>query len=124
MIKVSVKGNFKKTQDMCERALNLFNIGKLDAVGKQGVEALREATPKDTGRTSESWSYKIERKEDHVSIIWSNSNRSDGVPVAILIQYGHVGRGGAWVKGIDFINPALKPIFKSMAEDLRKEVIR
>ena len=89
-----------------------------------GVDALREATPKDTGKTSESWSYSIEMKDGTAKVIWSNSNVSDWANVAVLIQYGHATRNGGYVEGIDYINPAMSSIFEKMAQDIWKEVAK
>lgn len=95
----------------------------LDKCGKKGVEALRNATPKDTGLTSESWSYEIVSKNDNYEIVWKNSNAPEGVSVAILIQYGHASQNGTYVSGIDYINPALKPIFEELSRQINEEVV-
>lgn len=123
MITVTCKGDWKKTNTFLERCLNLFKLGKLDQCGREGVKALQAATPVDTGETAKSWYYKIERKRGSFSIVWLNSNQNQGIPIAILIQYGHGLQNGVYVKGIDFINPAMKTIFDDMADDLWKELI-
>lgn len=88
-----------------------------------GVDALREATPKRTGKTADSWSYEIKITDRFVTITWKNSNVVDGwANVAVLIQYGHATRGGAYVKGIDYINPAMRPVFEKMAQEVWMEV--
>ena len=95
----------------------------MDKYGRQGVEALSSATPRDTGLTASSWSYEIIRKHNSARIIFKNSNvTSEGTPIAILIQYGHATKNGAWVEGIDYINPALKPVFEGMADNIWREV--
>ena len=94
----------------------------LSEYGKQGVELLRDATPVDTGATSTGWNYEIEVNSQGVSLYWVNNNVKEGVPIAILIQYGHATRNGGYVQGVDYINPALRPLFESMAEKLWKEV--
>lgn len=94
----------------------------LNEYGKQGVELLRDATPVDTGATSTGWSYEIEVNSQGVSLYWVNNNVKEGVPIAILIQYGHATRSGSYVQGVDYINPALRPLFESMATKLWKEV--
>ena len=94
----------------------------LNEYGKQGVELLRDATPVDTGKTATGWDYEIEVSSQGVSLYWVNNNVNEGVPIAILIQYGHATRSGSYVQGIDYINPALRPIFESMATKLWKEV--
>lgn len=94
----------------------------LNEYGKQGVELLRDATPVDTGKTATGWDYEIEVNSQGVSLYWVNSNVNEGVPIAILIQYGHATRKGTYVQGIDYINPALRPLFESMGEKLWKEM--
>lgn len=122
MIKIKHKGNFKRAQKFLNAMSKREYMATLRAYGERGVEALRNATPKDTGRTSESWSYEIRNESNGYSIYWKNSNRNDGVNVAILIQYGHGTGWGGYVKGIDYINPALEPIFANMADELWREV--
>ena len=95
-----------------------------DQVGKAGVDALQEATPKKTGKTAASWSYTVTQNREGISISWNNSNRNDGANVAILIQLGHGTNSGAYVKGIDYINPALKPVFDAFANKVWWEVTR
>lgn len=94
----------------------------LNRYAQEGVDALSAATPRDTGTTADSWSYEIRRGNGQVTIYWTNSNAPYGVPVAVLIQYGHATRNGGYVQGIDYINPALKPIFEKMAENIWREV--
>lgn len=94
----------------------------LNKYGKQGVELLRDATPVDTGKTATGWDYEIEVSSQGVSLYWVNNNVNEGVPIAILIQYGHATRSGSYVQGVDYINPALRPLFESMATKLWKEV--
>lgn len=123
-IKITVKGEWKKTDKFLERVKNLFKHGVFDKYGKMGVNALQSATPRDSGRTSSSWSYKIVRSSGKVSIVWSNSNVNKGVPIAIILQYGHGTGTGGYVSGRDYINPAMRSVFDNMAEDLWKEVTK
>lgn len=100
-------------------------MGELDKYGRRGVAALSSATPRDTGKTAESWVYEIIREKDSVRIEFSNTNViADGTPVAILLQYGHATKHGGYVQGIDYINPAIQPIFKQIADDAWREVTR
>lgn len=122
MIKFSQKGDWSKTNNFFERALNIVHLGKFDKYGEEGVRALAAATPVDTGKTADSWYYKIVRDEYGVKIQWLNSNVNQGIPIAILIQYGHGLQNGAYVQGIDFINPAIKPVFNKIAEEAWKEL--
>ena len=94
----------------------------LNEYGKQGVELLRDATPVDTGKTATGWDYEIEVNSQGISLYWVNNNVNEGVPIAILIQYGHATRNGSYGQGVDYINPALRPLFESMATKLWKEV--
>lgn len=118
------KGNFKRTSDFlkCASSLNLDAI--LNQYGQEGVEALRAATPKDTGTTANSWSYAVHKGTGSVTITWSNSNIVDGVPIAVILQYGHGTRNGGYVRGTDYINPAMKPIFDKIAQRAWEEVKR
>lgn len=94
----------------------------LKKYGELGVQRLAEATPKATGKTSQSWSYEIQRSGNDYTLTWNNSNIAEWVPVVILLQYGHGTRGGTWVEGRDFINPAIRPIFEELSRELRREV--
>jgi hypothetical protein len=118
------KGDFRRTSDFLKRAnrLNLDVI--LNQYGQEGVEALRAATPKDTGTTANSWSYTVHKGMGSITITWSNSNIVDGVPIAVILQYGHGTRNGGYVQGADYINPAMKPIFDKIAQRAWEEVKR
>lgn len=120
-IKFKVK-NSKKTDGYLERLLEIIKMGSLDRYGRMGVDALSKATPVRTGLAASSWTYDIQRKDGRVSLVWKNSDIEGGYNVAILLQYGHGTRSGGYVQGIDYINPALKPVFEQMAEELWEEV--
>ena len=122
MIKIVSKGNFNKTEEMLKKSGHWAKNISLDSYGVKGVEALRNATPKDTGLTANSWSYRIEKSNDNITISFENSNINDGVPIAIILQYGHGTRNGGWVEGYDYINPAIRPIFDELAKAAWKEV--
>lgn len=122
MIGITQKGDFKNLTSFLEKSKEVFNIGILDKYGRQGVSALQAATPKDTGKTAESWSYKINRENGKVSLTFHNTNVNQGVLIAVILQYGHATGNGGYVEGIDYINPALKPIFEKIAEEAWKEV--
>lgn len=124
LITVEQHGGFKKANSWLEKCLELANLGWLDKYGRQGVEALSNATPKDTGLASRSWSYKIMREPGEVRIEWHNDDIEHGFPVVIGIQYGHATKNGGWVEGTDFINPALRPVFEEIANKVSKEVKR
>ena len=122
MINIRQKGDFKNLSSFLEKTKEKLNLGLLDKYGREGVAALQAATPKDTGKTSESWYYEIERKNGSVSLTFHNSNQNKGVPIAIILQYGHATGNGGYVEGVDYINPALRPIFDKIAEEAWKEV--
>lgn len=122
MISVSIKGDYKKIDSYFEKVLEAIKFGRLDKYGQRGVDALKEYTPKRTGKTSESWYYEIEHKKGEITISWKNSNRNDGECIAALIQYGHGTRRGHYVEGVDYINPAMKSVFTEISEEAWKEV--
>lgn len=116
------KGDLTKTQRFLNRAADAVRLGKLDKYGRMGVEALKQATPKLTGKTAESWDYEIVRNKDSVSIFWTNSNINDGVNIAVILQYGHGNQNGSYVEGTDYIRPAMKDVFKAIADDAWREI--
>ncbi len=122
MIEFRQKGDFSKLSKFLERAKEVARIGDLDKYGRAGVAALSSATPVDTGKTAASWTYEIKRQNGSVSIEFHNTNVNKGVPIAIILQYGHVTATGGWVEGRDYINPAIQPIFDQIANDAWKEV--
>lgn len=122
MIKLTTTGNFDKTNKFLKRASTWSKNVNLDVYAKRGVAALSSATPEDTGLTASSWYYRIDRKDGLISITFLNSNINKGVPIAIILQYGHGTRNGGWVEGRDYINPAIRPIFDELADAAWKEV--
>ena len=107
-----------------ERAKEAVHLGDLDKYGRQGVAALSSATPVDSGLTAKSWYYEIENKNGSATIKFNNSNIQNGVPIAIILQYGHGTRNGGWVEGRDYINPAIQPIFDEIANEAWREVTK
>ena len=124
MIKFRQKGDFSKLTHYLEKVKEVVKLGDLDRYGREGVAALASATPVDTGLTASSWRYEIQHGNDSVSIAFYNDNIQNGVPIAIILQYGHGTRNGGYVQGRDYINPAIKPIFDKITEDAWKEVTR
>lgn len=118
------KGDFSKTTSFLTKIKNGIGTNELERYGREGVAALSSATPVDTGLTAKSWYYKIEKKSRSVTISFHNSNIQNGVPIAIILQYGHGTRNGGWVQGRDYINPAIQPIFDKLAENAWKEVTK
>ena len=122
------KGDFSKLTSWLERAKEGIHIGKLDKYGQAGVAALAEATPKNSGLTAASWYYEITNENGRAIISFNNSNLVGipgryEVPLAIILQYGHATKNGHWVEGIDYVNPAIRPIFEAIADNAWKEVI-
>ena len=124
MITFRQKGDFSKLTRFLERAREAVHLGDLDKYGRQGVAALSSATPVDSGLTAESWYYEIENKNGSATITFNNSNIQNGVPIAIILQYGHGTRNGGWVEGRDYINPAIQPIFDEIANEAWREVTK
>lgn len=122
MITFRQKGDFSKLTNFLERAKNAVKIGDLDKYGREGVAALASATPVDSGLTANSWYYEISNQNGSATISFYNSNVNKGVPIAIILQYGHGTRNGGWVQGRDYINPAIQPIFDKITEAAWKEV--
>ena len=124
MISFRQKGDFSKLTRFLERAKNLVHLSDLDRYGREGVAALASATPVDTGKTAASWYYDIKINKESASITFNNSNIQNGVPIAIILQYGHGTRNGGGVEGRDYINPVIQPIFDKIAEEAWKEVTK
>lgn len=124
MIKFNIKGDWSKTIRYLDVNQNLSIDKYLNDAGQKGVVALSQATPIRTGLAASSWSYNINKSADNATVEWHNSDVEGGCNVAILIQYGHGTRNGAYVQGIDYINPAIRPVFDELAENIWKEVNR
>lgn len=124
MITFNHKGDFSKLTRYLEKLKNVFHVGDLDKYGREGVAALQSATPIDSGETSKSWYYKITNDKESAEITFYNSNIQNGVPIAIILQYGHGTKNGGWVQGRDYINPVIQPIFDKIANDAWREVTK
>lgn len=123
MIKVSSKGDFKNTINFLEKIEKTNYINILNKYGEKGVANLKAATPVDSGKTANSWNYRIEKGKNKISIVWYNTNINKGVPIALILQTGHGTRTGGYVRGIDYINPAMRPVFDDIANAVWKEVV-
>ena len=124
MVRFRHKGDFSKTVKYLQRAKNAVTLQDLDKYGREGVAALASATPVDTGKTASSWYYEIIRNKGSVKIQFNNSNIQNGVPIAIILQYGHGTGTGGWVEGRDYINPSIQPIFDRITEQAWREVTK
>ena len=125
MIKLEQHGDFSKLSRYLKKVKHALRISILDKYGKRGVEALSSATPVDSGLTASSWYYEIKADGSRSwTLSFWNSNVNEGVPIAIILQYGHGTRNGGWVEGRDYINPAIQPIFDELVDDAWKEVTK
>lgn len=124
MIRFRQKGDFSKLTRYLQKAERVNRLVDLDRYGREGVAALASATPVDSGTTATSWYYEKVVKDGFISVRFCNSNVQNGVPIAIIIQYGHGTGTGGWVEGRDYINPAVQPIFDKMAKNLWREVTK
>lgn len=124
MLRFKHIGSFDKTEKFFTNARKRDYTRILERYGREGVAALASATPIDTGLTANSWNYKIKFNKNSVTLYWTNSNVVDGVPIAILLQYGHGTRNGGYVQGRDYINPATRPIFDRLATEVWQEVTK
>ena len=122
IISIKQTGNFTKSERFLKRITHTDFASRLREYGEQGVFNLYKATPVDSGETANSWRYAIEREPGRIRLSWINDYAPNGVQVAVLIQYGHATKNGSWVEGIDYINPALAPVFNDIANKLWKEV--
>ena len=122
MLTIKQRGDFSKTKRFFNKMLGRQYLNSLEKYGQAGVDALRSATPVDSGVTADSWTFEIERTETKTSLSWLNTNRNDGVNIAIILQYGHGTGTGGYVQGLDYINPAIKPIFDQIGDAVWKEV--
>lgn len=124
MITFKQTGNFNNTERFLNRASKLDFQRILQKYATAGVNTLASATPVDSGLTADSWGYEIKTSGSSCSILFTNSHVVDGVPIAIIIQYGHGTRNGGYVQGRDYINPAVQPLFDKIAEDAWREVTK
>ena len=124
MIGFRQKGDFSKTTNFLKRAKQLNILHILEKYGREGVAALASATPVETGRTASSWTYEVRHTATSASLIFHNTNIQNGVPIAIILQYGHGTGTGGWVQGRDYINSTIQPIFDKLADSAWREVTK
>ena len=122
MITIRQKGDFSKLTTYLGKVKKAIKLSDLDKYGREGVAALASATPVDTGLTARSWTYTVQRDRNRIAIQFNNTNIQNGVPIAIILQYGHATKNGGWVEGRDYINPAIQPIFDRLANEAWREV--
>lgn len=122
MFSLTSSGSFKKTEAFLHAMQRLNIMAILDKHGRDGVSALSAATPMETGLAASSWDYEVERRGGVYSITWMNHDVENGFPVAIMLQFGYGTGTGGYVSGIDYINPAVRPIFDRIADEVWKVV--
>ena len=122
MLRFESRGDFKNTERFLRKMSSVDIASALKSFAQEGVRALAAATPLDSGKAASSWGYEITRSRTTTSITWTNSDVENGFPVAIMLQYGHGTRNGGYVKGRDYINPAMQPVFDKIAEEAWKVV--
>jgi len=122
VIEVHTEGSFDRTEQFLSTMESDAIYSDLDNFGQQGIDLLRAATPKRTGRTAGSWTYTIDKKMGKYRITWHNTDTEGGPPVAILIQYGHATGTGGYVQAIDFVNPVMAPLFAAINEQVWEKV--
>lgn len=124
LIYMESSGSFKKTESFLTSMSKLIaiEVSVLNSCGQEGVNALVSATPRDSGLAASSWGYEVSQTKAGCSITWTNNDIENGFPVAIMLQYGHGTKGGGYVQGKDYINPAIKPIFDKIADKVWKAV--
>ena len=124
MIKVLVRGSTKNIDVFFDRMKRREQFAQLEKFGQVGVNVLAAATPEDTGETANAWYYEIFQRPGYYSIHWANSHMEEGISIAAILQYGHATGSGAYIQGVDYINPAIRPIFEEIAANMWKEVTR
>lgn len=124
MISFRQKGDFSKLTRYLKRVNKAVKFVDFERYGREGVAALASATPINTGKTANSWTYEITKRNGMVKISFNNTNIQNGVPIAILLQYGHGTRNGGWVQGRDYINPSIQPIFDKITNEAWREVTK
>ena len=122
MLEIRQKGDYSKLVKYLNNSKKKISTSILDRYGREGVAALSSMTPIDTGLTAASWYYKIETRGTTTNLNFYNSNVPDGVPIAVILQYGHATNGGGWVEGLDYVNPAVRGVFEKLAKDAWEEV--
>lgn len=122
MLSVTHSGDFSRTQQFLSKILKPDIRSRLEAFGQAGVQALASATPKRSGATAAAWGYRVEQKDGVWGISWTNTNRQNGIPIAIILEHGHATGTGGWVRGRSYIPRAIQPVMDKIADDVWKVV--
>lgn len=123
-ITFKARGELKRTTKFLNKIQRMRFSDTLNKYGEAGVQALKAATPVDSGKTAESWGYEVRTTHSGAEIVWTNTNINKGVNIAVILQYGHGTRNGGYVQGRDYINPAIRPVFDEIAESAWEEVTK
>lgn len=126
-LRIRSKGNYEKASKyLAKLEKKPIKAEILAKYGNEGVLELIKNTPVDSGKTRDSWYYKIvDDGKGTIRLEFLNSNLSDDwFPVAIYLQYGHATGTGGWVYGRDYINPVIQPVFDRLANEAWLEVTR
>ncbi len=122
MIDITVP-EFDEEYELLEKIERFDPVRILHAAGRMGVELLSSSTPVDTGEAASSWTYKIEQNGHIYKLAWLNNAMAGRTPLVLLLQYGHATKSGHFLRGIDFINPALKPVYRYIDDRLKREAL-
>jgi hypothetical protein len=122
MLKVKSKGNWDRTDKFFKKSIKVTKIENITLLAEQCIERLKEATPKDSGLTANSWSYEIDTTKNKRSLYITNSNIQNGVKVALLLEFGHATTSGSWVEGKNFIGPITQEVYNGILSDTWKEL--
>ena len=114
------KGDFAKSKKYLRKLHTKKFQNVLIKYASYGLDALKAATPKETGYTAESWYADVEIGETTGVIYWKNSYYNKGYPIAIIVDIGHGTRNGGYVKPRNYIEPALKPVLKELNEAVKR----
>lgn len=122
MIRFQESRSGARMEDFLDRVIHLNPRNKIDRLAQKGVDALEAATPRRSGKTAQSWKYVVLQNGSEITIWWTNDHIVDGFKVAIGLQYGHASKGGGYISGEDYINPALKRVFDEIGNAVWEEV--
>lgn len=122
MIKIKQKGNFENLDKFLKKSLKIIKIDNIVPIAEECMQKLKEATPKDSGLTADSWSYEITNTQYKKILTIYNSNVVNGVNIAFVIDVGHISNGGHWVEGKDYIEPEVLGAFNKILNNTWKEL--
>jgi len=122
MITLKQKGDFSKLDKYFKKSVKISKTENVTLFADKCLEKLKEATPKESGLTSESWKYVIVRRKNSTSVQFYNTNNQNGANVALLLEYGHATRSGTWIQGQNYIDPVVKETYLNILNKTWKEM--